>query len=383
MVTLYLISLAGVLFIIQLIYLFTIYTRVYKSNRQEAEKDRVSDEQLPPLSVIISAHNQGEELKKNLPALLTQDYPNYEVVVIDDNSNDDTKDILKRFAHEYSHLYHSFTSQSARYISHKKLSLTLGIKAAKNDCLVFTEPQCTPQSNQWLRLMGRHFTPTTDIVLGYSNYISAKGERKRFITFDTLISNLRFLGLGLKGKAYMGSGRNMGYRKSLFLKNKGFASNLNYLRGEDHLFINEFATRSNTKVEASAGSAMEVTTYNDKADWKEEKQNFLVSRKRFQFSQRSSFVMESCFNTLFYCACVAGMVISIVQHLWIYLPIFPLLILLYWVCFGVVINLTAKKLGSKQRYILTLPFLMAARSIRTFGLKVQLIFTKKREYMRN
>ncbi len=151
METIYLISVAGVLFLIQLIYLFTIYNCVYSRNKQVTDHDMVSDEELPALSVIICAHNQGEEILKNLPTILTQDYPNYEVVVIDDNSTDDTKDILKRFAHEYSHLYHSFTSQSAQYISHKKLSLTLGIKAAKNDCLVFTEAQCSPQSNQLLR----------------------------------------------------------------------------------------------------------------------------------------------------------------------------------------------------------------------------------------
>ena len=213
METIILAAIAGLLFCIQLLYLFIIYNGIYRKHKKAQSNKLEYANELPSVSIIISAHNQGEYLQNNLPAILTQDYPNYEVIVINDDSTDETKEILTLLEQEHPHLYHSFTSQSARYISHKKLSLTLGIKAAKNDCLVFTEPYCCPKSNQWLRLMARNFTPDTDIVLGYSNYISNQKNRQRFISFDTLITAMRYMGYAVLGKPYMGVGYNMAYRK--------------------------------------------------------------------------------------------------------------------------------------------------------------------------
>lgn len=167
-VELILLSVAGILFIIQLIYYFGLYNRIHVHNKAVGKEEVHFIRELPPLSVILRARNEAENLRKILPAILEQDYPQFEVIVINDASTDDTEDILGVMEEKYPHLYHSFTPESARYISHKKLALTLGIKASKHDWLVFTETNCMPASNQWLKLMARNFTPQTQIVLGLS-----------------------------------------------------------------------------------------------------------------------------------------------------------------------------------------------------------------------
>ena len=169
-VELILLSAAGILFIIQLIYYFGLYNRIHAHNKAVRKEAVHFTQEMPPLSVILCARNEADNLRKILPAILEQDYPQFEVIVINDASTDETEDVLGFMEEKYPHLYHSFTPDSARYISHKKLALTLGIKASKHDWLVFTETNCMPASKDWLRLMARNFTSQTQVVLGYSGY---------------------------------------------------------------------------------------------------------------------------------------------------------------------------------------------------------------------
>lgn len=173
-VELILLSAAGILFIIQLIYYFGLYNRIHIRNKAVRKEEVHFTQEMPPLSVILYARNEADNLRKILPSILEQDYPQFEVIVINDASTDETEDVLGFMEEKYPHLYHSFTPDSARYISHKKLALTLGIKASKHDWLVFTETNCMPASRQWLKLMARNFTSQTQIVLGYSGYDRTK-----------------------------------------------------------------------------------------------------------------------------------------------------------------------------------------------------------------
>ena len=163
--------------------------------------------------------------------MLEQDYPQFEVIVINDGNTDESEDYLTILEEKYPHLYHSFVPDSSRYISRKKLAVTLGIKASKYEWLVFTNANCMPQSNQWLRLMARNFTSRTQVVLGYSGYERGKGWLHKRAAFDNLFTSMRYLGFALAGSPYMGIGRNLAYRKELFYQQKGFSAHLNLQRG--------------------------------------------------------------------------------------------------------------------------------------------------------
>jgi len=202
-----------------------------------------------PISVIISARNEASNLPRFLPAILNQEYPNFEVVVVNDCSVDNTPNILLEMSKNYPHLKLVTIIEHPRFKTGKKFALTMGIKAAANEHLLFTDADCAPASSQWIARMAANFTGSTEIVLGYSPYIKYSGFLNAFTRFETLRTGINYLSAAIGSNAYMGIGRNLAYTKSLFFRCKGFASHLHILAGDDDLFVNRNATPDNTTIE--------------------------------------------------------------------------------------------------------------------------------------
>ena len=201
-----------------------------------------------PISVVICAKNEEVNLADFLPTILEQDYTNFEVVVVNDCSTDDSEWLLKTFSEKYAHLNVVNIKEHVRYKHGKKFAVTIGIKAAKNDRIIFTDADCKPASNQWLKHMAHSFQPETEIVLGYSPYFKLPGFLNKIIRFETFHTAISYLSYSLKRNAYMGVGRNMAYTKTLFFKGKGFASHMHIPSGDDDLFVNQNATKKNTTI---------------------------------------------------------------------------------------------------------------------------------------
>lgn len=370
---------SGALFLTQAIYYLGLYSKIHAHNKKTDTYTFSSEN--PPLSVIIVAKDAANELHENLPAILEQDYPEFEVIVIYDRSADDCDDALKLLEDKYTNLYHTFIPDSARYISHKKLGITMGIKASRYDWLVFTESNCHPQSNQWLRQMARNFTPGTEIVLGYSNYEKISGWFDKKITFDTLLNSMRYLGMALSGHPYMGTGRNLAYRKSLYYKQKGFLSHLNLQRGEDDLFINETSNGQNTRVETSAESIIRISIPQYKRIWREEKISYMATSRFFKGGVRYLIGFESCSRILFYITTIATIVIGILTHQWIALAIAVLIWILRFAMQVLVFNKVSRDLGERKFYAL-LPVFDIMQPIWNLRFKLQRMTRKRDEFMR-
>lgn len=368
---------AGILFLIQSAYHWGLYSQLYRhSKKPQTETDT------PPLSVIIVAKDAASDLQRNLPAILEQDYPDYEVIVIYDRSDkDESEDVLKRLQDKYPHLYHTFIPDSARYISHKKLGITMGIKASRHEWLVFTEPDCRPTSNQWLRSMAANFTPGTDIVLGYSNYEKTKGWFNRKITFDTLLNSMRFLGMAINGHPYMGCGRNLAYRKSLYYQQKGFTSHLNLQRGEDDLFVNQTANGKNTRVEVSPESLLHIVSPHYKKSWKEEKLSYTMTSRQFKGYSRYLMGFETCSRLLFLGVVILCIVYGILFHDWITLSIAALLWILRFVLQIVVFRKTAIALN-ERKFCFTLLLFDWLQPLWNLRFKLAQRFRRKDEFLR-
>lgn len=207
--------------------------------------------ELPPASVIICARNEANRIKKNLTLVLEQDYPAFEVIVVDDCSWDSTLSVLKEMQKDYPRLKVLEIKEDHVYKHGKKLALTVAIKSAQYEHLVFTDADCFPASKNWLRKMIETFDDKTDIVLGYGAYSNGKGFINKMIRMDTLRIGVQYLSLALGGMPYMGVGRNLAYRKSFFLKQKGFSPHSQIPSGDDDLFVNKSATPENTRIAAS------------------------------------------------------------------------------------------------------------------------------------
>ena len=368
---------AGILFFIQSCYHLGLYRNLYLHSKKEKKETDT-----PPLSVIIVAKDAASDLQKNLPAILEQDYSEFEVIVIYEQSADDNcEDVLKLLKEKFPPLHHSFIPDSARYISHKKLGITMGIKASHYDWLVFTEPNCRPESNQWLRKMARNFTSNTDIVLGYSNYEKTKGWFNRKITFDTMLNSMRQLGRAIGGHPYTGCGRNLAYRKSVYYNQKGFASHLNLQRGEDDLFVNRTANKKNTRIETSPESIVRITAPHFKKNWAEDKLSYNMTSHYFKGISRYVMGFETCSRLLFFLAIITCLVYGIWIQDWITVGIASFLWLIRFILLLVVFRKTSIALGERKFYS-TLLLFDWMQPLWNLRFKIQQRAIRKDEFMR-
>ena len=267
-------------------------------------------------------------------------------------------------------------------ISAKKLAVTLGIKASKYDWLVFTEANCQPQSNQWLRLLARNFTSRTQVVLGYSGYERGRGWLHKRIAFDNLFTSMRYLGFALAGSPYMGIGRNLAYRKELFYREKGFSAHLNLQRGDDDLFVNHIATAENTRVETDADAIVRMQPVSGAKDWREERIGYASTARLYHGAQRWLAGLETTTRLTFYTVWIALLVISVLNFHWLAAGITFLIWVLRFILQAVIINKTAKELNDQRRYYWTLPVFDILQPMQSLHWKLYCMFRKKSGFLR-
>lgn len=241
-----------------------------------------------PASVIICAKNEAENLQKFLPSILTQKYPDYEVIVVNDCSEDDTELVLARFKQQYPNLYYTTIPVDHKFSHGKKLAVSIGIKAANHEHLVFTDADCKAESDLWLHSMMQGFSsPSKEIVLGFGKYEKLKGWTNLLVRYDTFFAAIQYLGFALSRKPYMGVGRNLAYKKSLFNKNNGLQSHMHIASGDDDLFISESANKSNTSVVIHTDAHTVSTPPLTLRKWKNQKSRHLTTathhKKSLQF----------------------------------------------------------------------------------------------------
>lgn len=271
-----------------------------------------------PVSVIVVADNNAEDLRANLDSLLSQDYePGYEVIVVVDKDEDGTGDFLKAYG-KRPNLYTTFVPDSSRYMSRRKLAITLGVKAAKNELILLTDATCRPVSDKWISVMASRLDEGTDIVMGYSNYIHEAGLFKVFYRFHCEYSNFRE---ACNGAAYGMAGNNIMFRKDVFMAGNGFQGNLKYLRGEYGFLVNKYAGQGNAAVETSCEGRVEDRVPTRK-EWHSVNLFYRETRRHLDrsFSHRLAFNLDML---SLYAGLVAGAgsaVYAVLTQMWLMLP---------------------------------------------------------------
>ena len=263
--SIYIIALMAVLaitFLIQMGYLWGIFSRFAFHRKSRG----VSGRRLP-VSVVISARNEYENLRKYLPKILEQQYPVFEVVVVNDFSEDETASLLEEWQKKYKHLKVFTLKQNLNFFSGKKFPLSMGIKAATYEHLLLTDADCEPASPYWINEMMKGFDEGSELVLGYGAYRKRKGWLNTFIRFETLRTALQYFSYAIAGMPYMGVGRNLAYLKSVFYRSGGFVSHYKISSGDDDLFVNKVANSTNTRIVYSPESHTLSETMASLKDW--------------------------------------------------------------------------------------------------------------------
>jgi len=273
--------LLGLATIVQLIYYWVIYGKVafFKQKNEFVRSDQ-------PVSVIVCARDEYYNLQENLPLLLNQDYSTFEVVVVNHGSEDETNYLLHDLADIHKNLKIVNVSQDLNFFTGKKFPLSIGIKSASYEVLLFTDADCKPGSNQWIRRMAANFTEETEIVLGYGAYDKSGSLLNLLIRFDTTRVAMNYLGFARAGMPYMGVGRNMAYRKSLFYKQNGFISHYRIQSGDDDLFINKAATAKNTRIEIQHEAHTLSAPKSTLSQWFRQKRRHLMTGGYYKTSHK-------------------------------------------------------------------------------------------------
>ena len=285
----------------QICFIIQLYFLVSNQNSLAGFKP---SEELPafsvPVSVIISARNEAKNLSEYLPSILNQNYPDFEVVVVDDCSFDRSDVVLEEFKGVYPNLKVVTITEHDRFKTGKKFALTLGIKAAKNEHLLFTDADCEPASHDWITRMAANFAGPVQIVLGFSPYKAARNYLNPFIRFETIKTGINYLSAALNGDPYMGIGRNLAYTKSLFFSSKGFAAHMHILSGDDDLFVNQNATPVNTVIEINPDAFTYTNAKTSLADWYKQKKRHFGVGKIYKSRHRRMLSLDALSGFLFY-----------------------------------------------------------------------------------
>lgn len=303
------ISIFAFALIVQLFYYLYFYLRIAFLKVEDKKNEQF------PVSVIICAKDEAQNLEDFLPAVLEQDYPDFEVIVVNDGSEDETGDVLKRFDIKYKNLYVTTIPKNNKFRQGKKLAVTIGLKAAKNEWVLLTDADCEPVSKNWISKMQANFKENTEIVLAYGGYFKRKGFLNKLIRFDTLFIAMQYFTFAKAGIPYMGVGRNLAYRKSVFFKNKGFASHLKLKSGDDDLLVNKIARKKNTAIELSPESFTRSVPETNFSSWYYQKKRHLSTGKYYRFKHKFILGLEIFSRFLFYLSFITGLIYT---HLWLY-----------------------------------------------------------------
>lgn len=278
------------LFLIAFLFQMGIYLFVFLRFPLYRKKNRIKS--TPGISVIISAKNEEKNLEHFLPHVLGQDYPEFEVVVVNDGSTDNTEQVLMDLAAQFKQLRYTSIPADEKLKRGKKLALTIGMKSAKYDHVLLTDADCYPVSDHWLRRMASNFSDDHKIVLGYGGYERYKGLLNTIIRYETTFTAMQYFSRAIIGRPYMGVGRNLAYEKALFFDNKGFAGHYHILSGDDDLFVNENATGINCTVEYSPESHTRSLPESTFRAWIKQKKRHLSAGSHYKTGSRIELASE-------------------------------------------------------------------------------------------
>jgi hypothetical protein len=327
------------------------------SNEATAEDDAATDAdaKLPPLSIIIAPHDQAESLERNLPELLSQDYPSgYVVIVVRDVSDRNTDDVLKRVKEQYeahadnrphdATLYVTSIQDSSRFMSRRKLAITLGIKAAKTEWVLLTEAFSRPASDQWLKQMARTIDDDCNLVVGYTAY---DDNASAFMRFERLYREAYLMREDDNATAYHTLSTCLMLRKSEFMEGDGYLGNLQFIHGEFDFIVNKYARPDSTRLQLSPDAWMTEETPSHKT-WLNRHIFYQETRRHLSrsLSHRAFVLLDHLFLHLSFLSAAAAAVYSALTARWLLLAFALVMLIAGWVvrtsigrramrCFGV------------------------------------------------
>jgi glycosyltransferase involved in cell wall biosynthesis len=322
---------------IQIMYYLVVFGKFAFAKTQTVTPKRI------PISVIVCAKNEEENVVKFIPLLAEQDYPDFEIVLIDDASSDDTLERFEEFEKQYTNIRLVKVENNEAFWGNKKYALTLGIKAAKKEYLLFTDADCYPTSKNWITAMSSQFTMQKTIVLGYGGYEKINNSfLNKIIRFETVLTAVQYFSWAKMGLPYMGVGRNLAYKREEFFNVNGYINHIQVRSGDDDLFINEASTGKNTSIAYNPESFTISKPKTKYSEWFRQKRRHVATAKHYKKRDQLQLGVFYCSQLLFL---ILPIILLSFQYQWI---IVLGLIAIRYLCAWIVIGFSAGKLKEKD-----------------------------------
>jgi glycosyltransferase involved in cell wall biosynthesis len=241
---------------------------------------------MPGVTVLVCAWNERENLTELIPLLDAQEYPEFEVILLDDRSDDGSEEYIRENINGWTHIRYIRINDQFDHVTPKKYALTVGMKKARYPIALMTDADCRPSSNHWITAMTSRVNEDKDIVLGFSPYIRQKGLLNWFIRCETFYAAVQYLSFALAGLTYMGVGRNILYKRSVFFANKGFYTHKHVFGGDDDIFLNEVSTGSNTTISIEEDSFVYSVPKTSWKDWFRQKRRHISVSRFYKFRNK-------------------------------------------------------------------------------------------------
>ena len=331
----------AVVTLVQLMYYYLGYARfAFLKKKKAVAMDPV------PVSIVMVVKDAASVLMKSLPRLLSQQYGQYELVIVDDNSKDETELLVLEYKNQYPNIKMVNLDSAVTTIRGRKFAISMGIRCATYEHILLTDPECCPTSTQWLKLMAGNFVGRNKIVLGYSTYERRNSPFNRLLHFDTLVNAVQYFSLAKMHSTYRGDARNMAFARSLFTAQTGFAAHNHIRYGEEDIFISRAATRDNTEIEYSQDAFTVLQRGANHRYWRDHKEGLYFTRRFNTLRNRLFLNTYGVINLLFYITLSLAIVVNVphLTYLFIVLGIAAARILSQYMVFG----FAAKKLNERQ-----------------------------------
>ena len=347
----------AIVWIIQMIYIWGLFSRLAFFNKKKYEQGEAKFE---PVSVIVCAKDAYEYLCDLVPKILSQDYPDFELVIVNDCSTDETTDYLKELVRQRPDVNIVSLTQSLNFFHGKKFPLSMGIKSAKHDLMLLTDADCLPENDQWIKSMVGAYRDNTEVVLGYGPYFKRKGLLNKLIRFDTLYTAIQYLSMALSGHPYMGVGRNLSYRRELFYRNKGFTSHYSIPSGDDDIFISQVSNKRNTRVNIDPKCRIESEPKHTFGSWIRQKRRHYSTANMYKKSTNITLGVLLLSRLVYYTTLIVlfclPMAFSHPEFNYIYYLTIGCFMLIHYISMDIIYIKSAKQLGEEKLYLFFAPF---------------------------
>lgn len=343
--------------VIQMSYFWGLFSRLafFKKNKYDNTSPNFE-----PVSVIVCARDAYEYLVDLVPKILSQDYPEFELVIVNDCSVDETTEYLKELKRAHPEVNIVTLTQSLNFFHGKKFPLSMGIKSARHELLLLTDADCLPQNDQWIKGMVSAYRKNTEVVIGYGPYFKRKGLLNKLIRFDTLYTAIQYLSMALANMPYMGVGRNLSYRKSTFFKNKGFTSHYNIPSGDDDIFISQVANKRNTRIFIDPSNRIESEPKHTFGNWIRQKRRHYTTANMYKPSVNAILGTLLCSRLTYYFSLLLLILLphafDVTGSNYLYLIILGAFAIIHYASMDIIYINSARQLGETSLGLFFTPF---------------------------